>query len=238
MTFSPKSFQTLALVSTTAAATLFAGIGGAAADSSVKLLTAHFDTRNVVQIEAGEFHFEPGQVAPIHTHSAPAVGYVAKGSIIYQVEGEAPQVLHEGAAFYEPVDQRILRFDNLSATEEAIFIDFNLEQEGEPFIVFEEQPTEAIDRRALPTIDIADQSVSRVEISNHSLEPNGSFDLVNEDSSLFYVAEGIVELKGTETQTVRLIAGQTFAGSPDTREVSVSNASSDVPAELVIFRLN
>ncbi|MBL4720674.1 MAG: cupin domain-containing protein, partial [Alphaproteobacteria bacterium] len=129
-------------------------VGPAAAgspDNSVKLLSAHFDARTVTQIEVGGFHFKPGQVAPIHTHTAPAVGYVAKGMIIYQVEGEKPQILREGDAFFEPTGQRILRFDNASATEKAIFIDFNLEQAGEPFIVFEAKPTEAIDRRTLPT---------------------------------------------------------------------------------------
>ena len=30
----------------------------------VKLLQAHFDSRSVVQVEAGDFHFKPGQVAP------------------------------------------------------------------------------------------------------------------------------------------------------------------------------
>ena len=88
-------------------------------EASVKLLTAHFEPRQVVQIEVGDFHFLPGQIAPIHTHAAPAVGYVAKGEIIYQVEGEKQQILRAGDAFYEPAGPRILRFDNASATEEA-----------------------------------------------------------------------------------------------------------------------
>jgi len=103
--------------------------------SSVTLLTATFEARQVAQVEVGDFHFLPGQIAPIHTHTAPAVGYVAKGMIIYQVEGGKPQILREGDAFYEPAGPRILRFDNASATEEAIFLDFNLEQAGEPFII-------------------------------------------------------------------------------------------------------
>ena len=53
-------------------------------------------------------------------------------------------LLSEGDAFFEPFGPRILRFDNASATEEAVFIDFNLQQAGEPFIVFEKPLTEKI----------------------------------------------------------------------------------------------
>ena len=31
----------------------------------------------------GDFHFKSGQVAPVHTQAAPAVGYVAKGDITF-----------------------------------------------------------------------------------------------------------------------------------------------------------
>ena len=148
----------------TAFITFLAATTAYSSQGSSKLLTAQFEPRRVVQIEVGDFHFTPGQVAPVHTHAAPAVGYVAKGEIIYQVEGEKPQVLREGDAFYEPAGPRILRFDNASATQEAIFLDFNLEQVDEPFIVFEKPPTEAIDRRTLPTIDLEDRIVDQVDI--------------------------------------------------------------------------
>ncbi len=126
------------LLKTTAltCALLLATLNSNAAESenTSKLLTVNFDAREVVKIEAGDFHFVPGQPAPIHTHAAPAVGYVSKGAILYQVEGEKPQLLKEGDAFYEPVGPRILRFDNASKTEEAIFIDFNLQQAGSPLL--------------------------------------------------------------------------------------------------------
>lgn len=101
MTRNLKKFATSTMLTALAASTILAGAVGAETASSIKLLTANFETRDVVQVEAGDFHFLPGQVAPIHTHSAPAVGYVAKGAIIYQVEGEKPQILREGDAFYE-----------------------------------------------------------------------------------------------------------------------------------------
>src|ERR1051325_292832 len=63
-----------------------AGTVAAQDPAPIKLLTARFEARAIHQIEVGDFHFTPGQVAPVHTHAAPALGYVSKGSIVYQVE--------------------------------------------------------------------------------------------------------------------------------------------------------
>lgn len=206
-------------------------------NAPTKVLTANFEPREVTQIEVGDFHFTPGQRAPIHTHDAPAVGYVAKGSIIYQVEGEQVQILREGDAFYEPVGPRILRFDNASATEEAIFIDFNLEQTGEPFIVFEQQPTEAIDRRTLPTIDLPTTTVSQVDIYTSELAPSQSRVFANEsDAVLGVVSEGVVELRIHGQAAQRIPAGGTF--SLPTAGATIANASTEVRASIVTFRLN
>lgn len=203
----------------------------------VKLLTAKFEPRQVVQVEVGDFHFLPGQVAPVHTHDAPAIGYVAKGSILYQVEGEKPQILNEGDAFYEPAGPKILRFDNASATEEAIFIDFNLEQEGEPFIVFEEQPTEAIDRRGLPTIDLVDQVVEQADIYSNDIAAGSSVTLGQGQPTLGLVAEGVVELRVKAGAVQRLVAGQSFEVPVDLAALTVTNASSEVPAKVITFVL-
>ena len=72
-----------------AVATTVAGLVNAGPTSTTTLLTAQFETRNVVTIEGGSFHFVPGQDAPVHTHEAPAIGVVTKGTIIYQIEGES-----------------------------------------------------------------------------------------------------------------------------------------------------
>jgi len=233
-----KNLRNTSIAASFAAAAFAGGVSAAVTDNSVKLLTAQFDARRVVQIEVGDFHFKPGQVAPIHTHDAPAVGYVVKGAIIYQVEGEKPQVLREGDAFYEPTDKRILRFDNASATEEAIFVDFNLEQEGEPFIVFEEQPKEAIDRRALPTIDVANQSVKQVDIFASELDRSGTLELGNNEPTMGIVAEGVIEIQVDGEVTQRAIAGSTFALPKDASQALIINASSEVTATVITFRLN
>lgn len=232
-----NQFRSVALVAALAGVASIGAVSAATPDGAVKLLTANFETRNVMQVEVGDFHFVPGQVAPIHTHSAPAVGFVAKGAIVYQVEGEAPQLLQTGDVFYEPVGPRILRFDNFSATEEAIFIDFNLEQVGEPFIVFEEQPTEAIDRRTLPTVDLGGQTVDRVDIYSRDLEPGETLELEVSVPTLGLVAQGIVEIVHQAGAVERLAAGQTFSLSSRKAHHTISNASSEVRAQVITFRL-
>lgn len=206
-------------------------------ESTSKLLTANFEPRQVVKIEAGDFHFIPGQSGPIHTHVAPAVGYVAKGEILYQVEGEKPRFLREGDAFYEPAGPRILRFDNASATENAIFIDFNIQQEGEPFIVFEQELTEFIDRRMLPTVQLDGQSIDQVDIFVSELEPSAHKKLNSQEPMLGYVAEGIVKFKIEGEKTQRIVAGGSFSLPIDISEASIVNASSKVPAKVISFYL-
>lgn len=209
---------------------------GSLHDAAVKILQADFPARSVVQIEAGDFHFKPGQVAPVHTHSAPAVGYVVKGEIIYQVEGEKPQLLREGDAFYEPAGPRILRFDNASASEKAVFVDFNLEQEGEPFIVFEEPLTEEIDRRTLPTIQLNGQQVKRVDIFERVLKPNEAVTVNDSYPVLAIVAEGIVVVKEKGKATRRVPAGSTFAITASKSDSQVMNISSETVAKVITFR--
>lgn len=226
---------------TTAAALLTAiaaPLNAGAPQTAVKLLTANFEARQVVQIEVGDFHFLPGQIAPIHTHAAPAVGYIAKGSILYQVEGEPPRLLREGDAFYEPAGPRILRFDNASATQEAIFLDFNLQQAGEPFIVFEQPPTEAIDRRPLPTIDLAGASVDQVDIYASELPRGTTTQLDAGMPTLGLVAEGVVELRITGQPARRLVAGESFALENGEFRATIVNLSPDVPATVITFRLS
>lgn len=232
-----RVFRTVALAAGFAATALTGAAQAEPSEKAIKLLTATFEPRQVAQVEVGDFHFKPGQVAPIHTHRAPAVGYVAKGAIIYQIEGEKPRILRTGDAFYEPAGPRILRFDNASATEEAIFLDFNLEQAGEPFIVFEEQPTQAIDRRALPTTDLGGRTVDHVDIYSRELHPSQRLKLDNREPTLGLVAEGVVELRIEGESTQRIVAGGSFALPTAGSQAVIVNASSEVPAKVITLRL-
>lgn len=232
-----KHFQVMTLATLFTAAILTGTANANSGPVSIKLLTAHFEPRQVVQVEVGDFHFTPGQVAPVHTHAAPAVGYVAKGEIIYQVEGEKQQILSAGDVFYEPAGPRILRFDNASATEEAIFLDFNLEQVDEPFIVFEQAPTEAIDRRSLPTIDLVDQSIDRVDIYTTELARGESIALQPDAPTLGLVAEGVIELQVGDEAKQRIAAGGSFSLPDADSSATIVNASSEVIAKVITFQL-
>lgn len=227
--------NTLAMVLTTTLSATSLTVN--ANEQGIKLLQANFDSRKVVQVEAGDFHFKPGQIAPVHTHSAPAVGYVVKGEIIYQIEGEKQRVLREGDAFFEPVGPRILRFDNASATEEAIFVDFNLQQEGEPFIVFEKPPTEAIDRRTLPTTTLNAQQIKQVDIFQKDLNPGESITIKNSEPALGIVAQGVVIVREKGKAELRVVAGATFAIPKENSKAAIINASNEVPAKVITFSM-
>lgn len=231
-------FARAALVATfsvAAIATVTANTGPA--PISVKLLTATFDARPVARVDVGDFHFRPGQAAPVHTHDAPAVGYVARGTIIYQVEGEAPRILRQGDAFYEPAGPRILRFDNASATAEAVFIDFNLQRSGEPFIVFDTPPTEAIDRRALPSIDLGGITVDTVDVFATDLPRRGELTLNAHVPTLGIVAEGIVEIRSPGKPVQRVVAGKSFSVPVSAGTAVIVNASAEIGARVITYRL-
>lgn len=151
------------------------------------------------------------------------------------MEGEAPQILREGDAFYEPVGARILRFDNASATEEAIFIDFNLEQVDEPFIVFEEFPAEAIDRRTLPTIYIEDRTVDQKDIYVSEISNGGPLDMSNQTEALGLGSEGGIELQIEGEENQRYKSGENFALPGANAQATIINASSEVRAEIITF---
>ncbi|MEH6346143.1 MAG: cupin domain-containing protein [Bermanella sp.] len=227
--------KTTALTTALLAATFNSNAGES--ENTHKLLTVNFDTREVVKIEAGDFHFVPGQPAPIHTHAAPAVGYVSKGAILYQVEGEKPQLLKEGDAFYEPVGPRILRFDNASKTEEAVFIDFNLQQAGEPFIVFEKELTEHIDRRTLPTLELEGKKIDQVDIFVSELAPSDKKNFRSQQPVLAYVAEGVVLVKIKGQKTQRVVAGASFSLPSQQSTSVVVNESNEVAAKVIAFHL-
>ncbi|WP_417711036.1 hypothetical protein [Roseibium aggregatum] len=207
------------------------------APQPVKLTEIDFAPRNVTQAEIGYFRFEPGQVAPVHHHLAPAIGLVARGRIIFQAEGEQARIIDEGAPFYEPAGPRILRFDNMSATEEAVFIDFSLEREGEPFIAFDEEPTGPIDRRSQPTVDLGGQRFGHVDVHQQDLPGSTSVSLEGAAPVIGIVSQGVIELQSDGGETRRLVVGETFALTEAGAKAEIVNGSDEATARLVTYRL-
>jgi len=78
------------------------------------LLTAQIPgEKPVSRVEIKEINFAPGQRTGAHLHPSPVVGYIATGAVVFQVDGQAPQTLRAGDAFYEPANTKIVRFDAL-----------------------------------------------------------------------------------------------------------------------------
>jgi hypothetical protein len=80
------------------------------------LLKATLPRRQVTAVDVREITFQPNQQTGRHKHPCPVIGYIAEGSAILQIEGQHPQQLATGSAFYEPADVIVARFDNASAT--------------------------------------------------------------------------------------------------------------------------
>ena len=91
-----------------------------------QLLTAVLGNRNVTSVDVREIRLEPGQQAGRHLHPCAVLGYIVEGTAIYQIEGEAAQVLPAGSAFYEPAETVIANFGNASEVESMQFVAFYL----------------------------------------------------------------------------------------------------------------
>lgn len=209
---------------------------GPTADAEVKLLTANFEPRAIRKIEVGDFHLTGGQAAPVHTHLAPALGYVSKGAILYQIEGRPAQVLKAGDAFYEPVGPQILHFDNASQTDEAVFTDFNFERGNEPFIVFAKPPVNLkIDRRTFPTVEIsAGPALGRIDICSRVIQPGASVSRSPLPLPVMgYVADGTIEVHGA-SGPISIATGQSFDIPAGQSDVTLGN-SSNAPAKVITF---
>jgi quercetin dioxygenase-like cupin family protein len=85
-------------------------------------------------VDIREIAFAPGQQTGRHSHPCPVLGHIAKGTAVLQIEGREPQSLPTGAAFYEPAETVIARFDNASLTEPMKFIAYYLLGGDEPLI--------------------------------------------------------------------------------------------------------
>jgi quercetin dioxygenase-like cupin family protein len=91
-----------------------------------QLLKAHLSGRSVTSADVREIKMQPGQQSGRHLHPCAVLGYILQGSAIYQIEGEEPQTLPAGSAFYEPADTAIANFGNASNLEVMTFLAFYL----------------------------------------------------------------------------------------------------------------
>ena len=64
--------------------------------------------KGVSRVEIKQIDFAPGQRSGLHLHPCPVVGYVATGTILFQIEGGPVTSLHAGSAFFEPANIKIV----------------------------------------------------------------------------------------------------------------------------------
>jgi len=88
--------------------------------SRKELLKASINQK-VKTTEIQEVTLAPGLEVPKHLHPCPVVGVIKSGEAVFQIEGQQKTILHEGDAFYEPKNAKILHFDNASAEKPLVF---------------------------------------------------------------------------------------------------------------------
>ena len=76
--------------------------------------------------------FAPGEVSQPHRHNADLFVYVLEGSVVTQVEGDAPKTVNAGEVFYEsPTDVHTVS-RNASVTQPAKLLVFYVKVKGAP----------------------------------------------------------------------------------------------------------
>lgn len=77
----------------------------------------------------------PGTVSPPHQHIGPVFAYILEGAIENQVDPDQPKTYNAGDFFYEPAMHvhRVLR--NLSKTQPAKLLIFEVGEKGKPFTI-------------------------------------------------------------------------------------------------------
>ncbi|KAB8189616.1 cupin domain-containing protein [Nonomuraea phyllanthi] len=74
--------------------------------------------------------------APPHRHSGPAYGYVVKGAINFELEGDPVRVVRAGEAFWEPGGDVIHYQDgNHLSDEESVFVVTMFCAPGQPMLI-------------------------------------------------------------------------------------------------------
>jgi quercetin dioxygenase-like cupin family protein len=79
--------------------------------------------------------YPPGAVEPMHRHDAQAFVYVLEGSVVMQVQGQAPDTLEAGDTFYEGKEDVHLVGRNASQARPARFVVFLVKEKGAPAVL-------------------------------------------------------------------------------------------------------
>lgn len=95
------------------------------------LLSLHLNEKHTLSnIVVERIVIPKGGKADYHLHPCPVVGLIVSGNLLFQIDGQASQYM-TGDVFYEPKNQPIAHFDNVSTTNELIFIAYYLLTDNE-----------------------------------------------------------------------------------------------------------
>lgn len=87
--------------------------------------------QKVKTTEIQEITLAPELQVPKHLHPCPVLGMIKSGEAVFQIEGQQKVILHEGDAFYEPKNAKILHFDNASTEKPLVFTAIYLKEGNE-----------------------------------------------------------------------------------------------------------
>jgi quercetin dioxygenase-like cupin family protein len=91
---------------------------------------------SVITLVAAPAAADPGVAPPgAHQHLGPVFAYILKGEIESQVDPDPPKIYRAGDAFYEPPMHAHRLFRNLSKTEPAELIIFEVNEKGQPLVM-------------------------------------------------------------------------------------------------------
>ncbi len=169
-----------------------------------------------------------GLTASAHTHQGPVFAYILQGDIENQVDPDPPKIYHAGDFFQEPATHvhRLLR--NLSDTEPAKVIVFQVGDTGKPNPAIKtllQKPAEIANREGrLVTVTLAPGAALR-GVHKH---PGPVF---------AYILRGEIENQVDPDAPKVYRAGDVFYEPPLHAHRTLRNLSEVDPAELLLFQV-
>ncbi|MBV8846188.1 MAG: cupin domain-containing protein [Bryobacterales bacterium] len=203
----------------------------AAAQSAVAtktLMQEPLDDTSEPKVSVIRLSVSPGLIAGPHSHAGPVFAYILQGDIENQVEPNPPKIYRAGDFFYEPAMHihRLLR--NLSQTELAQLLIFQVGDTGKASpavkILMQEPLTDIRNREArVMTVAMAPQAVLRPH-----KHPGPVF---------AYILKGEIENQVDPEQPKIYRPGDLFYEPPMHAHRLLRNPSKTEPAELLLFQV-
>ncbi|HEY7390939.1 MAG TPA: cupin domain-containing protein [Bryobacteraceae bacterium] len=169
-----------------------------------------------------------GKGAPAHQHAGPVFAYLLEGAIENQVDPDPAKTFHPGGFFYEPTMQvhRMLR--NLSATEPAKLLVFQIGDTGRQAPAIKPLMQEPLSPGSNRLASLITLTVSPGAVSEPHKHPGSVFG---------YVAKGEIENQVDPEPAKTYHAGDVFYEPPLHVHRRLRNLGKTEPAEVIVFQV-